>query len=158
MMTSMHDSVRFKTTVYAAIGAGYLVLEETCLTNFSQPVDPTYVREWSATVVMQQQPMPAEKPRTVEPEIIPPGGREMYSGRLWVAFDGDRVVHVRIARPALLGLVVALLLIGAASVALLLMTGIAVIGVVAASVLIYGATLSGLLRRLFRQYRAPVDR
>jgi hypothetical protein len=102
--------------------------------------------------------MPAEKPRTVELEIIPPGGREMYSGRPWVASDGDRVVYVRIARPALLGLVVALLLIGAASVALLLMTGIAVIGVVAASLLISGATLSGLLHRLFRQYRAPVDR
>jgi hypothetical protein len=104
----------------------------------------------SAIVVMQQQPMPAEEPRPVEPEIIAPGEREMYSGRVWSA-SGDRVVHVRIAAPGLLGLVVALLVIGGASVALLLMTGIAVIGVAAASLLIVGATLSGLLRRLFRQ-------
>jgi len=35
--------------------------------------------------------------------------------------------------------------------ALLLMTGIVLIGVAAASLLIAGATVSGLLRRFFRQ-------
>jgi hypothetical protein len=61
-------------------------------------------------------------------------------------------VHVRIARPGPLGVVIALLLIGAALAgALLLMTGIVLIGVAAASLLIAGATVSGLLRRLFRQ-------
>jgi hypothetical protein len=61
-------------------------------------------------------------------------------------------VHVRIARPGPLGVVIALLLIGTALAgALLLMTGIVLIGVAAAGLLITGATVSGLLRRLFRQ-------
>jgi hypothetical protein len=102
--------------------------------------------------VMRQQPTPAAESRQVEPEIIPPSERDTYSERVWIASGRDRVVHVRITRPGPLGVVIALLLIGAAlAAALLLVTGIVLIGVAAAGLLIAGATVSGLLRRLFRQ-------
>jgi hypothetical protein len=101
---------------------------------------------------MQQQPTPTPEPRAVESQIIRPGQRDTYSGGVWVASAGDRVVHVRIARPGPLGIVVVVLLIGAASAAaLLLMTGIALIGIAAAGLLIVGAAVWGLLRHLFRQ-------
>jgi hypothetical protein len=99
----------------------------------------------------RQQPTLATEPRQVEPEVIPPGERDTYSGGIWVVSGGDRVVHVRIARPGPLGVLIALLLISAAAAALLLVTGFALIGVAAAGLFIVGATVWGLLRRLFRQ-------
>jgi hypothetical protein len=61
------------------------------------------------------------------------------------------LVEFRIARPGPLGVVIAVLIGAALAGALLLMTGIVLIVVAAAGLLIVGATVSGLLRRLFRQ-------
>src|SRR4029077_20299671 len=76
--------------------------------------DPHIYRGVVVNIVMRQQPTPAAESRQVEPEIIRPSDRDTYSERVWIASGRDRVVHVRIARPGPLGVVIALLLIGAA--------------------------------------------
>jgi hypothetical protein len=98
--------------------------------------------------MMQQQPTPkAEKPY-IEPEIIPPGVDWRRSSPIWVSTGPRHTTHIQITRLGPIGIALFVLLIGIlASVGLFLLLGAALVGVVAAGVLIGGGIFSSLPRR-----------
>ena len=91
--------------------------------------------------MMQQQPTPkAEKPY-IEPEIIPPGVDWRRSSPIWVSTGPRHTTHIQITRLGPIGIALFVLLIGIlASVGLFLLLGAALVGVVAAGVLIGGGS------------------
>jgi hypothetical protein len=102
--------------------------------------------------MMQQQPTPkAETPYT-EPEIIPPGADWPRSSRIWVSTGPHQTTRIQITWPGPVGIALFVLLIGIlALVGLVLLLGAALVGVVAAGVLIGGGIISSLSRRPLRR-------
>ena len=102
--------------------------------------------------MMRQQPTPkAETPYT-EAEIIPPGADWPRSSRIWVSTGPHQTTRIQITRRGPVGIALFVLLIGIlASVGLFLLLGAALVGVVAAGVLIGGGIFSSLSRRPIRR-------
>ena len=97
----------------------------------------------------QQDPTPIQGPRQVEPEIIPPGVAPVGRSRIRVSAAPPYTMRIEMTRLGPVGIVMLVLIIvilGLAGLTLLL--GFALVGLAAAGVLIVGAILSGLLRRL----------
>jgi hypothetical protein len=102
--------------------------------------------------MMQQHPTPKAETPYIEPEIIPPGADRPRSSRIWVSTGPWHTTRVQITRLGPIGIALFVLLIGIlASVGLFLLLGAALVGVVAAGVLIGGGIFSSLLRRPFRR-------
>jgi hypothetical protein len=102
--------------------------------------------------MMQQHPTPKAETPYIEPEIIPPGADRPRSSRIWVSTGPCHTTRVQITRLGPIGIALFVLLIGIlASVGLFLLLGAALVGVVAAGVLIGGGIFSSLLRRPFRR-------
>jgi hypothetical protein len=102
--------------------------------------------------MMQQQPTPKAEMPYIEPEIIPPGLDWPRSSRIWVSTGPRHTTHIQITRLGPIGIALFVLLIGIlASVGLVLLLGAALVGVVAAGVLIWRGIFSSLSRRPFRR-------
>ena len=102
---------------------------------------------------MQQHTTPmAETPPYAEPEIIPPGADWPRSSQMWISTGTHHTTRIQIARLGPVGIALFLLLIGILALAgLVLLLGAALVGVVAAGVLIGGGIFSSLSRRSFRR-------
>src|SRR5262245_30227492 len=99
----------------------------------------------------QREPTPKAATRQAELEIIPPGAERVGKPRIWVSAGSHHPVHIRIRRLGPRGLVVLMLMAGILGLAgLMLVLGFALVGLAAASVLMVGAIVSGLLRSLSR--------
>jgi hypothetical protein len=97
----------------------------------------------------QQDPTPIQGTRQVEPEIIPPGVEPVGRSRIRVSAAPHYTMRIEMTRLGPVGIVMLVLMIvilGLAGLTLLL--GFALVGLAAAGVLIVGAILSGLLRRV----------
>jgi hypothetical protein len=97
----------------------------------------------------QQDPTPIQGPRQVEPEIIPPRVAPVGRSRIRISAAPHYTMRIEMTRLGPVGIVMLVLIIvilGLAGLTLLL--GFALVGLAAAGVLIVGAILSGLLRRL----------
>ena len=102
--------------------------------------------------MMQRQPTPKAETPCIEPEIIPPGSDWPRSSRIWVSTGPCHTTRVQITRLGPIGIALFVLLIGIlASVGLFLLLAAALVGVVAAGVLIVGGIFSSLSRRPFRR-------
>ena len=102
--------------------------------------------------MMQQQPTPKAETPYIEPEIIPPGVDWRRSSPIWVSTGPHHTTHIQITRLGPIGIALFALLIGIlASIGLFLLLGAALVGVVAAGVLIGGGIFSSLSRRPFRR-------
>jgi hypothetical protein len=102
--------------------------------------------------MMQQQPTPKAETPYIEPEIIPPGADRPLASRIWVSTGPHHTTRIQITRLGPVGIALFVLLVGIlASVGLFLLLGAALVGVVAAGVLIGGGIFSSLSRRPFRR-------
>ena len=87
-----------------------------------------------------------------EPEIIPPGADRPRSSRIWISTGPHHTTRIQLPRLGPVGIALFVLLIGIlALVGLVLLFGAALVGVVAAGVLIGGGIFSSLSRRSFRR-------
>lgn len=99
---------------------------------------------------MVQQSRRGVYPPRGEPEIIPPGADWPPTPRSRVSNSAGHVTIVRIARLGPVGIVVALIVLGMlAALTVLLLLGLAVVGVATTGVVIIGAAISLFLRRTF---------
>ena len=88
-------------------------------------------------ISMQQQPTPKAETPHIEPEIIPPGADWPRSSRIWISTGPHHTTRIQIARLGPVGITLSVLLVGILALAgLVLLLGAALIGVVAAGVLI----------------------
>ncbi len=94
-----------------------------------------------------QKPRPKTETRQAEPEIIPPGSDRAVGYPLWMSAGPYRTMHIRMTRPGPVGIAMLMLLIGILGLAgLVLLLGLAFVGLAAAGVLAFGSIVSGLLR------------
>jgi hypothetical protein len=101
---------------------------------------------------MQQQSTPMAETSSIEPEIIPPGADWPRSSRIWISTGPQHTTRIQIARLGPVGIALFVLLIGILALAgLVLLLGAALVGVVAAGVLIGAGVSSSLSRRSFRR-------
>ena len=100
----------------------------------------------------QQELTPRAGTRQADPEIIPPGADRAGRSRIWVSAAPDYTMRIQMTKLGPLGTVVLMLTIGILGVAgLTLLLGFALVGLAAAGMLMVGAIVSGLLRRLSRR-------
>ena len=87
-----------------------------------------------------------------EPEIIPPGADWPRSSRNWISTGPHHTTRIQIPRLGPVGIALFVLLIGILSLAgLVLLLGAALVGVVAAGVLIGRGIFSSLSQSSFRR-------
>ena len=99
-------------------------------------------------ISMQQQPTPKAETPHIAPEIIPPGADWPRSSRIWISTGPHHTTRIQIARLGPVGITLSVLLVGIlALTGLVLLLGAALVGVVAAGVLIGGGIFSSLSRR-----------
>jgi hypothetical protein len=99
---------------------------------------------------MVQQSRRGVYPPRGEPEIIPPDADWPRTPRSRVSNSAGQVTLVRIARLGPVGIVVALLVLGMlAALTVVLLLGLAVVGVATTGVVIIGAAISLFLRGRF---------
>jgi hypothetical protein len=102
--------------------------------------------------MMQQQPTPKAEMPYIEAEIIPPGADWPRASRIWVSTGPHHITRIQITRLGPVGIALFVLLIGILALAgLVLLLGAALVGVVAAGVLIGGGIFSSLSRRPIRR-------
>ena len=102
--------------------------------------------------MMQQQPTPKAEMPYIEPEIIPPGADWPRASRIWVSTGPRHIVRIQITRLGPVGIALFVLLIGILALAgLVLLLGAALVGVVAAGVLIGDGIFSSPSRRPIRR-------
>jgi hypothetical protein len=132
-----------------AVGHLYQTPSPRCRPDATVPHDSgTSIRDY----MMQQQPMPkAEKPK-FEPEIIPPSADWPHSSQIWVSTGPHHTTRIQITRLGSAGIALFVLLIGILALAgLVLLLGAALVGVVAAGLLIGRGIFSSLSRRAVRR-------
>ena len=111
---------------------------------------PTSVWQSYPVCIMIQQSRRGVYPPRGEPEIIPPGADWPPTPRSRVSNSAAKVTLVRVARLGPVGIVVALLVLGMlAALTVVLLLGLAVVGVATTGVVIIGAAISLFLRGRF---------
>jgi len=101
---------------------------------------------------MQQQETPEAKLSSTEPEIIPPGAGWQQVSRTWASAGQHHATRVWITPPGPVGFALFVLLIVILAFAgVVLLFGVALVGIAATGVLIVGGIVSSVLRGQFRR-------